>query len=73
MGKRTLTVEPNNNQPSSHSNQQIASQRGWGKNYLWMEKAMSVRYNIPPDDFNLRELGNDALDFKSYGSFLGKC
>lgn len=44
MGKRTLTVEPNNNQPSSHSNQQIANQRGEGANiiYGWRKQCLYV-------------------------------
>lgn len=44
MGKRALTVEPNNNQPSSHSNQQIANQRGEGENiiYGWRKQCLYV-------------------------------
>lgn len=46
MGKRgTLTVEPNNNQPSSHNNQQITNQRGGdGANiiYGWRKQCLYV-------------------------------
>lgn len=33
---------------------------------------MSLCYNFPPHGFNLRKFGNDTLDFKSYGSVIGK-
>lgn len=44
MGKRALTVEPNNNQPTSHSNQQITNQRGEGGNiiYGWRKQCLYV-------------------------------
>lgn len=38
-----------------------------------MEKAVSLRYNLPPDGFNIRKFGINAMDPKSDGNIFGKC